>query len=369
VTATLDGYRVGITSTRKVDELTDLLTRKGASVESAPALSVAERLDDTQLREATFRILEDGVDIFVACTAAGIRAWMDAADSWGVAHDLVKALSRADILARGPKVIGALRSNGLRELWSPSSECMDDVLAYLRTRDVRGKRIVLQEYGQSLTMAAEALRLQGAMVEVASIYRCDAAPDLSPVFALVAKIALREVDAVTFTSAPAVTTLMSVATASGHERDVIDAFNSDVIATCVGPVTASAFGRWGIPTISPNRSRLVAMVRTLESELRTRDHGTAVVAGGHRLLLRGDGVYVDGNRVHLAGAQLAILRALVAEPGVVVSRRELAGHLPSGTAASEHAVEMAVARLRTIVGPTVVSTVVKRGYRLAVDPA
>ena len=40
-------------------------------------------------------------------------------------------------------------------------------------------------------------------------------------------------------------------------------------------------------------------------------------------------------------------------------------HLPSGEARSEHAVEMAVARLRRALGVPLVQTVVKRGYRLA----
>ena len=65
-------------------------------------------------------------------------------------------------------------------------------------------------------------------------------------------------------------------------------------------------------------------------------------------------------------APLAVLRALADQPGHVVSRRELMGHLPSGLAASEHAVEVAVARLRSAVGPRLVQTVVKRGYRLPV---
>jgi uroporphyrinogen-III synthase len=62
----------------------------------------------------------------------------------------------------------------------------------------------------------------------------------------------------------------------------------------------------------------------------------------------------------------------------VVSRAELCGVLPSralpGGAygrpqADEHAVEMAVARLRRgLGGGGLVETVVKRGYRLACDP-
>ncbi|MGL5824878.1 MAG: winged helix-turn-helix domain-containing protein [Nocardioides sp.] len=48
-----------------------------------------------------------------------------------------------------------------------------------------------------------------------------------------------------------------------------------------------------------------------------------------------------------------------------MSRKDLLAALPSGTAGSEHAVEMAVARLRAAIGTRLVQTVVKRGYRLA----
>ena len=58
--------------------------------------------------------------------------------------------------------------------------------------------------------------------------------------------------------------------------------------------------------------------------------------------------------------------SLLVNPGHVVSRRALLAALPSGQAGSEHAVEMAVARLRAAIGTKAVVTVVKRGYRLAV---
>ena len=59
-----------------------------------------------------------------------------------------------------------------------------------------------------------------------------------------------------------------------------------------------------------------------------------------------------------------LLRALAARPGAVVAKTDLVRGLPGGGDA--HAVEMAVTRLRAALGPGVVETVVKRGYRLAV---
>jgi len=367
MTGSLAGYRVGITSARKIEELTTMLERRGAEVESAPALSVEpSRIKTDDLRAVTSAVLETPVDMFVATTGIGVRAWFDAAESWGMLPDLLDSLGGAEIIARGPKSVGALRSYGLRELWSPASECFEDVLVHLRGRALDGVRIVVQEHGQSLSVVANVLRRQGADVTVVTVYRCEAAEDPAPLFRMVDRIAERKVDAVTFTSAPAVAVLIDMATASGRRDELVAAFQADVLATCVGPVTAAPFEMWGVPTIQPERARLAAMVKTLGIELPRRREGMLLEMAGCRLLLRGDVVCVDGVEAHLSAAPLSVLQALALNPGHVVSRRDLMSHLPSGHAGSEHAVEVAVARLRAGIGTRLVQTVVKRGYRLPV---
>lgn len=92
-----------------------------------------------------------------------------------------------------------------------------------------------------------------------------------------------------------------------------------------------------------------------------------MAVAGHRLQVFGDLVHLDDRTVRLSAAPAAVLEALVRRPGHVVARATLLAALPSGTAASEHAVEVAVARLRQRLGPEVVQTSFKRGYRLAVS--
>jgi uroporphyrinogen-III synthase len=357
-----------VTAARKVDEQIALLERKGASVEWAPALSLdPNHVDDDHLRAATEEVLAAPVDMFVATTGIGMKTWFDAAQRWDLLPKLLDALAPAEILARGPKTVGALRRRGLRELWAPQSECFEDLLEHLRGRNLEGLRIVVQEHGQSLSMVAHALRRQGADVLTVTVYRVASADDPEPMFKLVDLVADRALDAVTFTSAPAVAALMGAAGPTGRRDDLVSAFQADVVAACVGPVTASAFELWGVPTIYPTRSRLVAMVKQLETELPSRRSGLAIeLVGAHQLLLHGEEVLLDGHEVHLSPAPTAVLQALVTNPGNVVSRRALLDVLPSGTAGSEHAVEMAVARLRAALGTRAVQTVVKRGYRLAV---
>ncbi len=363
----LTGFRIGVTAARKVEEQIALLERRGAAVVWAPALSLEpNHVDADQLRAATDDVLSRPVDIFLATTGIGMKAWFAAAEGWGLLDDLLAHLGRAEILARGPKSVGALRRRGLRELWAPQSEEFEDVLAHLRGRDLTGRRIVVQEHGQSLSMAAHALRRQGAEVLTVAVYRVASADDPEPMFHLVDEIADRTVHAVTFTAAPAVAALMDAAGSTGRREEVISAFQADVVASCVGPVTAAAFELWGVPSIFPERSRLAAMVKQLEVELPSRSDGVSLSVAGHTLLLHGDEVLLDGVEVRLSPAPLAVLQALLVNPGHVVSRRDLLAALPSGTAGSEHAVEMAVARLRAGLGTRMIQTVVKRGYRLAV---
>lgn len=94
---------------------------------------------------------------------------------------------------------------------------------------------------------------------------------------------------------------------------------------------------------------------------------TAVRAAGHLIEIEDSRVLVDGMVKPVSPAGLATLRVLAHRPGLVVARDALLQALP-GHGSSKHAVDSAVLRLRTALGDSqIVATVIKRGYRLAVD--
>src|SRR3954467_13881155 len=119
-------------------------------------------------------------------------------------------------------------------------------------------------------------------------------------FPLIDLVADRAADAETFTAAPAPAALSAAAGSTGRRDQAVSAFQADVVAACVGPVTSAAFEMWGVPTIFPERSRLGAMVKLLELELPSRDAGTSVEVAGHVLLAHGDAVLLDGVPVKLS---------------------------------------------------------------------
>jgi uroporphyrinogen-III synthase len=171
---------------------------------------------------------------------------------------------------------------------------------------------------------------------------------------------------VTFTSAPAAASLLGRAAQRGRLDDLLGALRGDVLAACVGPVTAMPLQARDVPTRQPERFRLGPLVQLIAGELPGRVRPLPVA--GHRVEIRGHAAVVDGMLRPVPPAGMALLRALARRPGWVVPRGELLRALP-GAGRDEHAVETAMARLRSALGaPKLIQTVVKRGYRLALDP-
>ncbi|MEZ0340492.1 uroporphyrinogen-III synthase [Mycobacterium sp. pV006] len=371
--APLTGFRVAVTSARRADELATLLRRRGAAVTSAAAIEMVPLPDDDELRQHTQALIADPPDIVIATTGIGLRGWMAAADGWGMAGDLTDALAGARIVSRGPKATGALRAAGLPEEWSPESESSRELLHYLLEGGIAGTRIAVQLHGATADWDPfpeflDELRSAGAEVVPIRVYRWHPAPRNGEFDQLVAGIAEERFDAVSFTSAPAVASVLLRATEMGLEAQVLSALRTSVHAMCVGPVTARPLVRLGVPTSSPERMRLGALARHITDELPLLQSRTIRVAG-HLLEIRGTCVLVDDAVRPMSPAAMATIRALAHRPGAVVSRVDLLRALP-GSGTDTHAVETAVLRLRNALGDKkMVSTVVKRGYRLPVDEA
>lgn len=362
----LAGYAIGLTAARRADELGALFVRKGATVRYGPSIRIVPLSDDTELRAATMRLLDGPVDVVVLTTGIGFRGWLEAAEGWGFGDILLNKLEKAMVLARGPKAKGAVRAEGLVEAYSPSSESNAEVLDHLLGSGVDGQRIAVQLHGEPLPYFVEALRAAGAEVIEIPVYRWVGPADPGPLDRLLDGVLDGSVDALPFTSAPAAASTLTMARRTGRYGALIDAMRSRVLVACVGPITAGPLAALGIPTVQPERARIGALARVVSLALEGRT--PRFIAVGHQIELRGQVAIVDGQLRELPPAPMAVLRALAEHPGVVVSRKELTACLPSG--GEEHAVETAVGRLRTALGESrLVQTVVKRGYRLAVDDA
>lgn len=368
----LAGFTVGVTAARRADELGALLERRGANVQYGPAIRIIPLADDSDLLRATRSLLDGPVDVAVATTGIGFRGWVEAAEGWGLGEALRAKLGSAHVLTRGPKAKGAVRAAGLVEHWSPESEASAELLDHLLESGVDGRRIAVQLHGEPLREFVDALRSAGAEVVEIPVYRWTGPADPGPLERLLDAVLAGQVDAITFTSAPAAASMLRAAEQGGRRDALLEALRTRVLVACVGSITAGPLSGMDVPVIQPDRARIGALVREVVVELPLR--ARRVTVGSDELELRGQAVLVNGELRPVPPAPMAVLRALAASPGRVLSRPALVGvlrrHSGREVGVDEHAVETTIGRLRSALGAAgLVQTVVKRGYRLAVDLA
>lgn len=364
----LAGFTVGITADRRWEEQAELLRRRGATVLHGPTIDTLYLADDDDLRRATLDVVADPPDLLVVTTGIGMRAWMETAGSWGLGDGLLDSLTRAKVVARGPKAAGAAHAAGL-EVWATSAnEQMDDVLAKLVQAGLDGRRVVVQEYGADSPSFTAALEAAGATVVEVPVYRWRVPPDPSRALALIEAACDRRLAAVTFTSAPAVHNLFSIASAAGSADRLLDAFNGEVVAACVGPVCADGARRQGIGSpVLPEVGRLGLLVRALADSLTARRR-TFSFHGDH-FVVQGTAVVVNDTEATLSALEQGVFDVLAARAGTVVDRATLLTKVWGSPDVDPHCLEVAVARLRRKLGPCAGAVAAKsgRGYRLLVD--
>ena len=358
----LDGFRIGVTSDRRSEDLIAAFERRGAEVLHAPAIRIAAVDDDAELTRDTAAIIAARPDLLLATTSYGVRRWLEVADAAGLGADLTDVLEHARILVRGPKARGAVRAAGLEDVGMSVDETTASLVDQVLADGVAGLTVAVQLHGFPDIGQLDRLRAAGARVLTAAPYRWNLPEDSTRVLRLVDAICTGSVDAVTFTSAPAVDALLATAEQAGKLGDVLDAFTDTVVAAAVGPVTAAPLEAAGIRPIAPQRFRMGALIRLVCEHLETTAIRRVTTQHG-AIELRGRLVIVDGRSAALSPTSLALFRLLLAEPSRVVSRSELATALPDDP--DDHAVDMAISRLRRALPmPDLITTVIKRGYSI-----
>jgi uroporphyrinogen-III synthase len=275
----LAGRLIGITAERKGDDQADLFIKRGADVIVAPMLHTVDLADDEALRLATVAFTAESPDWFLATTGFGVRLWLETAELWGLRVAVVEALARVPhVVARGPKSRSALRQVGVDPEWTAPGESMPEVVTHV-ARELRGgERVAVQLFDPDEHPTTLELRglvgVGGSLLEL-GVYRWEPPLDQAAAHQLVELIARSRVDAVTFTSQPAVHFLFKLAAASGgvdRQDEVRTALDTTVHPVCIGPVCADAAVARGVSperVVWPDPFRLVPMVK-LTTELLAR---------------------------------------------------------------------------------------------------
>ncbi len=367
--APLAGFTVAVATDRRRHELASWLESEGARTIGVRAIHTVPQPDANVLSASVRECVAEPVHEVIVSSAFGLRAWLDSARRIGRLDELIDRFGEARLLARDARAADELRGLGLTQIWSTATATTEDLFRYLIAQPMAGRRVVAHIEVDAHRELCHVLRAAGAVVVEVPTTQASPPTHTDVLRRLGDLVVRRQVDAVALAGALATQNLLDQASADGTADDVLNALVEDVAAICLGPLTAAPLVARGVPVVAATAvTRSLAALVLSELPRRAR----VVEIGGRRIEVRGQALVVADHLVPVQPGPLAVLRALAVRPGRVLSPAEIRGVMPNLSAVDDHAIEMAVSRLRGALtgtelnGVELVQTVMKRGYRLAV---
>ena len=332
--AGLQGLRVVSFESRRSSEMGKLIERQGAMWTAAPSLRELPQDDHSQVLAFADELLGGRVDVVVLLTGVGTRMMIEAVGAVKAAggrEGFLDALRGCVTVARGPKPVAVLREHGLKPTHVvPEPNTWEDLLATLdRECPVLGKRVVVQEYGDSNPRLLSGLAQRGAQVQAVSVYRWALPEDLAPLRGAIAAIIAGEMDVAVFTSAQQLRHVLQVAAGDGREPELRAALRRVLIAS-IGPVASEAIAEAGLAVDfepdAPHMAELVKEVARRGRALLEKKRASADAGVDTHRWRRIDAVW-PSNR---AAAAAAPITASTASEGVFLraARRQSVPHTP-----------------------------------------
>jgi len=263
--APLDGLTVAITGSRRANELAHLVTSLGGTPYLAPTIAIkAPNKLKTGMRQFITEVLERRFDLILVMTGPGIQAIIDESKKIHLGPRFLENLRQIPLIIRSGKPQQVLSKNGIdSNVTMPSRETVEACFTLALTRDVAAKRIAVIWHGANLHEQVDKLRATGAEVVEVSTYlyarEFDKSgtdllrslgyklvePDVEKIIQLIEDLVAGKVDAVTFTSPPAVTNLFEIAAKHNRVEDLQTSLNN-IITVAVGPSTRQMVERHGV---------------------------------------------------------------------------------------------------------------------------
>ena len=245
---------VAILESRAGDRVASLIRKYGGTPFLAPALSEVPDVDPERIRALIGDWGSTPPEIFIFQTGVGTRALFAATDSMGLTPALLRMLEASIVVVRGPKPTAALGARKVRiDLSADDPFTTHEVLAQLqgaqlqvgqlqgahsRENPLRGKRVVVQRYGETNRELEAALEAEGAEVIEIATYRWAVPEDTAPIVRLIDALGRDEIDLVAFTSASQASNLFTVAERIGKEASLKQSLDRTLVAS-IGPVCSA----------------------------------------------------------------------------------------------------------------------------------
>jgi uroporphyrinogen-III synthase len=211
-------------------------------------------------------LIQGRFQMVIFMTGVGTRALAQAIEPACPREQLVAALSKLVVVARGPKPVGVLRELGVPvTLTVPEPNTWQEILHALdgnaEAFPLQGARVAVQEHGVPSRELYAGLAERGAQVFAVPVYKWAPPEDTAPLREAIRGLALGNFDVALFTSSVQVHHLFRFADEMGQHSEVSAGLRRAVVAS-IGPVTSETLREYGItPDLEPSHPKMGFLVK------------------------------------------------------------------------------------------------------------
>ena len=220
-------------------------------------------VEDAAAADFGHRLLVGEFGVVIFLTGVGFQYLLSTIERQLPRERYLHALTDIVTIARGPKVVHAMRELGLQPTYAAEEpHTWRELLTTIdRHVPVDNQVVAIQEYGESNVSLVAGLEARGARVVTVPVYRWELPEDPQPLEDAVRALADGRLDVVLFTAAIQVTHVLQVAQQLGLEPPLRQAMWRMVVGS-IGPTTSETLRRHDLPVdVEPEHAKLGHLVR------------------------------------------------------------------------------------------------------------
>jgi uroporphyrinogen-III synthase len=260
----LEGKVIALAGSRKLDEISKIITNLGGTPLVRPAQGTVF-LDDSKLEDDLRELVAGKYDWFIFTTGIGTETLYKIAEKLGLGEEFLQTISQAKVAARGYKTVNMLKKLGITPVVRDDDGSTAGLVRVLSAHLSKKSKVALQLHGDPAPKLLSYLEEQQAEYKEILPYQ-HIPPKQEVLEQLIDEIIMGKVDAVNFTSTPQARFLFSFARKSGQLDAVLEAFTNKVVAVAVGKVTAAALRDEGVErVVVPEVERMGSAIIALEN--------------------------------------------------------------------------------------------------------
>jgi uroporphyrinogen-III synthase len=240
-TPSLKGKTVAITRPAgQAEEAGKLITQKGGVPYYIPAIEIKGLSNFKPVKKFVAQLCKGQVDYVILMSTNGVKYLFEAAETLKQTKQLKEGLSKALVIAVGPRTAEALKEYCVKVDMVPTKYSSEGLIECLQGQDLSGKKIRIPRTSNATPTLTEKLKELGADVEEIYVYESGLPVDEKVKGKFYEDLTCGRIDALVFGSGLSAKNIFKMLTEKASMDQLRSIIKYKVTTVAIGPTTADA---------------------------------------------------------------------------------------------------------------------------------